>query len=225
MKSKRNLGFTTVALLLFLACNTEKKQSEEESQEPTKEIEAPEKIISIDEAKNGYDNYTQKRVNLIEAAEEPSKDGTKFVASRYGEYDIETVKTYIAYVEQEAKAAGVEIKTLRFYFSTYPDKEEYSKNKKIKHPRQNTFFILPTMKVDTLNLGFYIKNLGDGKKEAALIRDYPSKLKKGMGYTKTTQKSYASLLPSFNLNTFQGEGSLILNDSHMSPPPEEGSDF
>jgi hypothetical protein len=46
-----------------------------------------------------------------------------------------------------------------------------------------------------------------------------------MGNTKTTQKSYASLLPSFNLNTFQGDGSLILNDSRMSAPPEEGFGF
>jgi hypothetical protein len=72
------------------------------------------------------------------------------------------------------------------------------------------------MKVNTLNLSIYIKNLGGEKKETALIRNYPSTLKKEMGNTKTTQKSYASLLPGFNLNTFQGDGSLILNDSRMS---------
>ncbi len=227
MNRKKILGLSLITLFLVAACNTEKRHTNDNDENPQtpKEIKKPEKIITIDEAKNGYDNYTKKRVNLIEAAEENFEDGTKFIASRYGDYDIETVKNYIAYVEQEAKAAGVEIKTLRFYFSTYPDKEEYSKNKKIKHPRQNTFFILPTMKVDTMNLGFYIKNLGDGLKEAALIRDYPGLLEKGMGNTKTTQKSFASLLPGFNSNTFQGDESLILNDSHMSPPPEEGSDF
>jgi len=46
-----------------------------------------------------------------------------------------------------------------------------------------------------------------------------------MGKTKTTQKSYASLLSGFNFNTFQGDGSLILNDSRMSPPPEDGFGF
>jgi hypothetical protein len=81
------------------------------------------------------------------------------------------------------------------------------------------------MKVNTLNLSIYIKNLGGEKKETTLIRNYPSTLKKEMGNTKTTQKSYASLLPSFNLNTFQGDGSLILNDSRMSAPPEEGFGF
>ncbi len=81
------------------------------------------------------------------------------------------------------------------------------------------------MKVNTLNLSIYIKNLGGKKKETALIRNYPIVLKKEMGKTKTTQKSYASLLSGFNFNTFQGDGSLILNDSRMSPPPEDGFGF
>lgn len=227
MENRKDLGFTMIILLLFLACNSEKKHTNDDDKEhhEQKEIKAPDKIISINEAKSAYDNYTNKRVNLIEASETPLEDGSKFIASRYGEYDIETVKNYIAYVEQEAKAAGVKIETLRFYFSTYPDKKEFANKKKIKHPRQNSFFILPTMKVDTINLGFYIKNLGDGKKEAALIRDYTSLLEKGMGNTKAAQKSYASMLPSFIANTFQGDQSLIMNDSHMQPPPREGSDF
>lgn len=232
MKSKRNLGFILIVFFLFLACNTEKKDAKEdknheyldtESSEK-REITAPDKIISIKEAKNGYDTYTKKRVNLIEAAEEPFEDGTKFTASRYGDYDIETIKNYIAYIEQEAKAAGVKIETLRFYFSTYPDKKAYPNKKEIKHPRQNTFFILPTMKVDKANLGFYIKNLGDGKKEAALLRDYSYTLEKGMGTTASSQKSFASLVPSFTTGTFQEDESLIMNIVEMGPPPYD-SDF
>ncbi|MDP5228920.1 MAG: hypothetical protein NWQ38_00900 [Cellulophaga sp.] len=234
MKSKRNLGLIMILCALFLACNTEKKDTNEDKNQEHSEIEsvekrdvkAPEKLISIKEAKDGYDTYTKKRVNIIEASEKPNEDGTKFVASRFGEYDIETVKNYIAFVEQEAKTAGVKVETLRFYFSTYPDKKAYSNKRDIKHPRQNTFFILPTIKVDTINLGFYIKTLSNGKKEAALIRDYPYLIDKGLGNRKTTHKSYASMIPNFNSSTFQDdEQSLIMNLSQMQPPPYPDTDF
>ncbi|WP_158974095.1 hypothetical protein [Cellulophaga sp. L1A9] len=235
MTCKKNLGLLFIAFSLLVSCNSEKKPTtpdaqpnqKEQHEETPKEIKAPEKIITITEAKEVYDNYTQKRANLIEATEEPLEDGSKFIASRFGDYDIETVKNYIAYVEQEAKEAGVKVETLRFYFSTYPDKKEFPDRKKVKHPRQNSFFILPTMKVDTMNLGFYIKDSGDGKKEAALIRDYPGVLDSKMGATKKANKSYASFGLSSNASStlFYGDQSLIMNEGQMYPPPPKESDF
>lgn len=220
MKSSINFGLYLIMLFIVLACNNYKK----DEQESLNKIKQPEKIVSIAEAKNGYDNYTKKRVALIETAEEPYEDGKKFIASRYGDYDIETLKNYIAYVEQEAKVAGVKVETLRFYFSTYPDKKAYPNKKEIKHPRQNTFFILPTMEVNKINHGFYIKNLGDGKKEAALIKDYNFAVEKGMGTTLHTQKSLASIVPSSSNSLFEEDESLIMNLGHMGPPPYD-SDF
>ncbi|MBA6314421.1 hypothetical protein [Cellulophaga baltica] len=234
MKRKKNLGLLFVAFSLLVSCNSEKKPTTSDTEpahkelheEKTKEVKAPEQIISITEAKQDYDNYTKKRAQLIEKIEDPLEDGSKFIASRYGDYDIETVKNYIAYVEQEAKEAGVKVETLRFYFSTYPAKKDFPDHKKAKHPRQNSFFILPTMKVDTMNLGFYIKDSGDGKKEAALIRDYPGVLDSKMGDThKKTNKSYASFLPATTAPLMFADESLIMNEGHMSPPPKGGSDF
>ncbi|QXP57480.1 hypothetical protein H0I25_06755 [Cellulophaga sp. HaHa_2_95] len=234
MKRKKNLGLLFVAFSLLVSCNSEKKQTtpdtepthREPQEEKTKEVKAPEQIISITDAKEDYDNYTKKRAQLIEKIEDPLEDGSKFIASRYGDYDIETVKNYIAYVEQEAKEAGVKVETLRFYFSTYPDKKDFPDHKEVKHPRQNSFFILPTIKVDAMNMGFYIKDLGDGKKEAALIRDYPGILDSKMGDThKKTNKSYASFLPATTAPLMFAEESLIMNTIQMSPPPPKGSDF
>ena len=222
MKIKIIFGGIAIVSTLFLGCNDQKKSPEALINE---EVKPPSQIISIDEAKSVYDNYTVKRASLIEASEAPLEDGSKFIASRYGDYSIEDMKQYIAYVEQEAKVAGVKVETLRLYFSTYPDKKEFPDKKKVKHPRQNSFFIVPTMKVDTMNLGFYIKNLGDGKKEAVLIRDYPGMMDGKIGETNKTYKSFASMVPNFNFSAYQGDESLILNDSHMSPPPKGGSDF
>lgn len=225
MKNNILFGVVSVILSLNIACNEEKKPHENDNEPAPEEIKAPEQIIPIVEAKSFYNNYTTKRAAMIEANEEPYEDGSKFIAARFGDYDIETIKTYIAYVEQEAKEAGVKIETLRFYFSTYPDKKEFPDHEKIKHPRQNSFFILPTMKVDTMNYGFYIKNLADGKKEAALIRDYPGLLDKAIGTTHTVKKSYASIMPNLlSTSTFSADESLIMNKGNMRPPPND-SDF
>ena len=220
MKIKIIFGVIALSSTIFISCNDQKKSPD--PLEPVK-VKPPKQIISINEAKSVYDNYTKKRANLIEASEAPLEDGSRFIASRFGDYSIEDMKNYIAYVEQEAKEAGVKVETLRFYFSTYPDKKEFPNRKKVMHPRQNSFFIVPTMKVDTINYAFYIKNLGDGKKEAALIRDYPNLNQNGMGAFNQSNKSYASLVPSFNTNvnttSYQGNGSLIMNEGHMGPPP------
>lgn len=219
MKFNKNLGIATLVLFATLSCNDEKKQEQQPGNPTPNEVKAPDQIVSIEEAKNMYNNYTKKRADLIEATEAPQEDGSKFIASRYGDYDIETIKNYIKYVEQQADSAGVKVETLRFYFSTYPDKKDFPNNKKIKHPRQNSFFIVPTMKVDTMNLGFYIKNLGDGKKEAALIRDYSYMTDDKMGEAKKHNKSYASIIPNFTLSSSQSNESLILNKGNMGPPP------
>ena len=178
MKNKILFGVISAFFSLLIACNNQQKPHENHSEMPdTKEVKAPEQIIPIVEAESFYNNYSKKMVSMIEANEAPNEDGSKFMAARYGDYDIETIKTYIAYVEQEAKAAGVKVETLRFY-------------------------------------------LTDGKKEAALIRDYPGLIEKGMGNTKASNKSYASIIPNLlNTNTLFADESLILNKGNMGPPP------
>ncbi len=207
---KNNL-FLFYALLIILSCLTSCNDAKKDNKttRTSKEVTAPSQIISIDEAKSFYDNYSEKRAKLIEGIEGPFEDGSDFSASRFGDYDLQTIKDYISYLEQQADEAGVEIETLRFYFSTYPDKKDFPDKKEIKHPRQNSFFILPTMKVDTTNLGFYIKT-EQGKKEALLIRDYP-------GFLNSKQDTlYRKSIT---------EQSLIMNEGSMSPPPKNNSDF
>ncbi len=216
MKIKIIFGVIALSSTIFISCNDQKKSPE--PLEPVK-VKPPKQIISINEAKSVYDNYTKKRAELIENTEAPLEDGSRFIASRFGDYSIEDMKNYIAYVEQEAKEAGVKVETLRFYFSTYPDKKEFPDREKIEHPRQNSFFIVPTIKKDSINYAFYIKNLGDGKKEAALIRDYPGIMDNKIGSSNTSNKSYASIVPNFNLNAYSDDESLIMNKTTMGPPP------
>ena len=196
---------------------------------------APEQIISLDQGKELFDNYTERRVKLIEEYE--SREGNApFDAARYGEYDYETIKQYLAFIEHEAEAANVKISKLRIYFGNYPEKEKFDDGRKVKYPRKNTFLILPTLKKGGEDYGFYIDKQPDGKKVALLITDrFPQGPDQGRdsdqktGSLKSRSKSYASFLPNTIVPhapmPYYVEESLILNEGSMVPPPYKKTDF
>jgi hypothetical protein len=180
-------------------------------------VDAPKGIISLNEASSIYDNYTKHRVSLIEPYEtEQRSPEVAFEASRFVDFDYETMKNYIAYVDQEAAKAGVKkVTKLRMYFANYPNKVDFPDGEKIVHPRQNSIFMVPTLNSNGNNFGFYIGS--DGK--AALIKDRKSSGKDGMGYLERSQKkSYAGFNITLN-SSLQGGTSLTLNRGGDGPPP------
>lgn len=191
-------------------------------------VEAPDQIISMEEAKMFYENYTARRASLIKKFEDSlnvsKRDTAKFDVARYTYYDYKTIKQYIAYIEQEAEKAGVEISTLRFYYSNYPDKGTFSNGKQIDHPRQNSIFILPTLNQEGDEYGFYTQEDGQGGSRAVLFNYELDELNpKEMGMKGTTEgKSYAGFMSGNNTISspaiFSG-GSLVLNQGGAAPPP------
>nr|WP_286943328.1 hypothetical protein [Allomuricauda sp.] len=214
-------GLLSLLLLSMTSCqdrgkkNGDEKPTEEEPK--TEMVKAPEGIISLSEAKSIYTNYTENRVGIIEDYEQRTRQTPDFKAARYADFDYETIKQYIAYIDQEAEKAGVEkVTKLRVYFANYPDAEIFD-GKKVVHPKQNTLFMVPTLNREGENYGFFIGP--DGKAE--LIKNVVQSDGKGMGSTSTDQtKSYAGFVPSFSTppSLYQG-GSLTLNHSGSGPPP------
>ena len=152
MNSKiiNSLFLTIFTSCLFFGC----KEIDSETT-----IDPPKQIISVEQAREMYDAYSQRRVPLIQKYEDSiSSDSTKFTPTRYAEYDFEAIKQYIAYIEQEAKDADIQISTLRFYLSNYPDGEKFGDGNDIKYPRRNTFFVVPTMAYQGNNVGFYLED-------------------------------------------------------------------
>ncbi|MCL6265139.1 hypothetical protein [Flagellimonas myxillae] len=215
MKNTKKVTIPLMALvfLILASCQQQKKQQETEPApaETQEMVKPPEGIISLEESKSLYDNYTENRAGIIQDYEVQRGEG--FEAARFSSFDYATIQQYMAYIEQEAKSAEVDISSLRLYFANYPDKEDFPNGKKIVHPRQNSIFIVPTMKVDGQDYGFYIG--ADGK--AKLIKDAVGA--KGMGSTTEKQKAYASFAPNFSPAALQGGGSLNLNRGQSGPPP------
>lgn len=205
-KKKAFYSILTLALLTVTSsCNTPKK----EQPEPIAAIKPPSEIISTDKAQTLFDSYSKRRATLIKGFEDTEVDPTSsFDVARYGYYNLKTLKNYIAFIEQEAKKANVEITNVRFYFGNYP------KDSKYKHPRQNTFFIAPTTTVDGKDYPFSV--ITDGK-------TYKPKILKGnflLQPFKQTTTEEASIFPSISFFN-DDEQSLIINHSNMIPPPYE----
>lgn len=203
----------------FVNCGEKTKHIPEEKPEEKPVVEAPDNIITLNEADVIYESYSQHRVNLIEPYEKEKRaPGEEFEAARFVDFDYDTVKQYIDYIDQEAAKAGVKkVTKLRLYFANYPNDREFPNKKEVVHPRQNSIFMVPTLDRDGVNYGFYIGSNG----KASLITDRNVGNEKGMGLLdEKPQKAYAG----FSLNSsLQGSGSLTLNFGHGGPPPK--SDF
>lgn len=204
------LSFVT-ALVLLASCNQQPKKAEPAQMEDktVQEVKRPEDIISLDEAKELCQNYERRRIPGIVKFETAQGDSDeKFIPTQFAAFSLETLKTYIKYVEQEAGKVNVAPDSLRIYLANY--------GKEGRDPNRNTVFILPSAKVGGDYGGFYI----DGE-EAKLIRNYwPNNENGGQN---EEPRSKASVVPSFNASLFQVGGSLVLDRSSSGPPPH--SDF
>lgn len=220
MKQSTNLFKKILCLVVITGlygCGEEKQKTPE----PKKEIEvdAPSNIISLEQADSIYGNYSKHRVSIIENYETKERvPEEKFEASRFVDFDYETIKKYIAYIDQEAKSAGVKkVTKLRLYFANYPNENTFPDGKEVKHKRQNSIFMVPTLEKNNRDYGFYIGT--DGGPE--LIVNWKDQMKNGMGLSNFGEgKSYASFTHAFSLNpSLIVEKSLALNYGGSGPPP------
>jgi hypothetical protein len=136
----------------------------------------------------------------------------------------------LAFIEQEAKKANIEITGLRFYFSNYPDKPFFDNKDSILHPRQNSVMLSPTLTKGNREYLFYIGGT-EAQQEAVLLTDSFGTVKtEEMGATPLNgNRSYASIMPSLTKTTpnttlnssFFAGSSLTMNKGTAAPPPYE----
>lgn len=226
---KPMLAFASLmGLILLLSLNSCKEQARQEAEsKETGEVRAPEQIISVAQAKTMFDQYSKRRAPLIQRYEDSITKGDKeFDVARYTYYDYKTIKQYLAYIEQEAEKAGVEIASLRFYFSNYPDQETFENGKKVVHPRQNSIFLMPTVNSEGQDYGFFIQEGESGSEVVLLNGQLEPYTPEGMGLNrKGTYHNQAGFAPNLYPVSFgapaniQGDKSLILNEGNSAPPP------
>ncbi|MBR9853135.1 MAG: hypothetical protein GYB37_00955 [Algicola sp.] len=211
MKNNKNIVIASFGAILLLLGACQQAPKKEQPTEPKQEkIAPPEGIISLEESKSLYDNYTKNRLDMIQTFEAERNPDEKFVPARFTSFTYSEIKQYMAYVEQEAKEAGVEVTSLRFYFANYPDKPNFPDGKKVVHPRQNSIFIVPTTMMDGKELGFYIGADGKAKPIKGAVGSHEE------GGEDEPNTSQASFAPSLFQN---GDTSLNFNHGGSGPPP------
>lgn len=208
-----------ITLLSLDSCSDSKK-----NRNAKEEISAPNQIIPIAEAKSMYRNYSERRLPLIQKYEDSINNKTgidkKFDVARYVSYDYETIKQYLAYIEEEAKNANTDISTLRFYFSNYSNKPVFHVKDSVLHPRQNSIILSPTLKKGDKNYLFYIENTKEGA-QPILLSDSFGEIK-GYGLNNAIHTSHATIIPNFAKPNaiLYAETSLTMNRGHSAPPNE-----
>ena len=222
IRQLRNLATLSAVLILSLSCReTPKSEDPGEGQQDTLAVTvpAPKDIIAIDEAQKLYDTYSERRVPLIERFEIPDGESGPFNAARFTSFDYKTLKEYLAFIEQEAAGANVDITSLRLYFGNYPADSGQKSGNTVSSARRNTIFIVPTLEKNGEDFGFYIQTGEDGKREAVLLveRGVPAS-STGDSETNPASRAYAGFLPMAK-PAMAGEQSLILNRGNSGPPP------
>lgn len=211
MKKNTLLAIAFVATLLIHSC--EKKSCNCDEQEiPIQE--APNNIIPVAAADSLYENYGNSRVALIELAENVTEDGDTIPkddanykqTTRYVSFSFKEMKKYMAFIEQQADSANIEILQLRVYLGKY--------GKKVKNKdksNRGTVFFNPAAEFVTADgtkdtVSFAIKKDAKGNFKAVTV---------------------GSVLNGSALNNKSGGEniqSLSENIGHEAPPPPVGGE-
>ncbi|MDO5981469.1 hypothetical protein [Flavivirga spongiicola] len=131
-KSFQKLAFFLTIMTLFFQSCKEKPQK----------IEKPEQTIDYKYANHLEEEYKNTRGAII-------KKYLEIEDTREFWFELEKLKEYIAYVEQEAETLGYKNLGIRIYNGAYP------KDKKYPDPGYSTVFLVPTGNKITSKASFF----------------------------------------------------------------------
>lgn len=169
--------------------------------------EIEKKFISIEKSVEIKDIYCNDIGTLIETNKD-NYDHTQFTW-----LSLETLKSYIATLDEVAKINQKEISGIRIYFAKYPESGDYS-NEEVENlkPGRETMFFAPTMKVA----------VNDSNKDYEVLQNVPFGIKSNGDdiYVGNFEKINVLNSKNIGLDDF-GQTSLMMNDVMSYPPPKQ----
>lgn len=113
------------------------------------------KIISVKHAVDLHNEYESNFASLIE-----TKEDGEYQATEFAWVELETLKSYIAMLDEASNLNNKEISGVRFYFGAYPNAQNFNNSsEKIEYPGRETFFMVPTVEVENTALSDEYENL------------------------------------------------------------------
>ena len=166
--------------------------------------------------------YRKDQIRKAEAQKMQQADDTGFKPTRYAFYDYKSLKKYMAFIEQEAEKANVDISTLRFYFANYPNKGSFDNNRPITEPRRNTLVFIPTVNTGSQEFAFFTADdSDDGQRKAFLLNEELVENKQTFGGKARSEASFTFAPPLHSLSAPlppQNAQSLAGNEFGLRPP-------
>ena len=157
-------------------------------------------IIPLKDAIDSYKDYGKSRNNILKDTLRKKYKDDKFEDTRMVWFDIETIKQYLIYVEEESKKAGVDPKGIQFYFSVNSEK---ASGKKKNH---QSFFIAPTIARDSVQSGYTLDSNG----KVILLKDKLKDVYELSPNQRTEKAGFFAIM-------LEDKG-LLLNDGNDTPP-------
>lgn len=185
----------------------------------------PSNIISVDQGVKMKAEYDAKIAPYIKA----SKPNGVYDPTEFAYIELDSLKKYIAFLENVEKLNGEKISGIRIYFAKYADKSE--NNETIKYPGRETFFFAPTINIGATakltevqnqyptlqNVPFYVSSKDKNNKYKGTLKPI-----EGLLMSQDVRKSTQEASLQQNPGTEAGiEGSVLLNDMNMVPPPRD----
>lgn len=220
-----SIAFAILTCGALSSCN-EPKTTEEQ----TKSLEVPSHLISVAQSVTMKKEYEENIASLIKK----SKMDGKYQPTQFAYIELDSLKKYIAFLDQVGKLNNKKISGIRIYYGAYP--EIGSKN--IEHAGRETFFFAPTIKQNApgkmteeqkkynylQNVPFSIaakdaknKFIGDFTpiNELLFSKDVRVNIETA-SLENSTQKASSKQSLNENANT-----SVILNELNICPPPAQ----
>ena len=205
-------------LLLMSACGEKPNNNDDHDDDhhEGEEVAAPANIITVVQADTLYQEYGNKRVDLIQNAQNVDENGEpidpedpRFVpATRALVIDYNTLKQYIHFIDQAAKDSKTSVKSMRIYLGKYPDKGSANG----KRPGSETVFMNPTTIFDGGNeASFAIQTNADGTTTAVSVGSV-------LGTSQLSGKANLVLKQTGPIQ------SLALDDLGQIPPPNSNKE-
>jgi len=199
-----NLGavFLIFLTLVISSCSEVKNEKTDSNQVTDADIRVLKKnhIITLNKAVKQYDKYSKQRVGLLKDTLKKKYKDKKFSDTRTVWFDVETIRTYLAYIDKHAKDA----EGFQFYFGVNSDKDSGDKK------NHQTFFVAPTIKnvIDgkTIQSGFTVKN---GKR--VFIYEEIKKYLEGTSEQNVQKGGFLNLLQD-------DDDGYLLNEGEPNPP-------
>ena len=178
------------------------------------------KLISVEkgiEIKNLYHNEIGTLIN--------ESNGADYQHTEYAWISLDTLKKYVALLDEVENLNHKEVSGIRIYLAKYPLEGKYSdKEKRNLKPGRETVFFAPTMKIDSKdsiinkyqvlqNVPFYIKPTDVNKPYIGTFKEI-----KEFGFN--TAVSNEKVLKTMNKETKENSTSLFMNDLQSFPPPK-----